>query len=374
MYSLKTLLVTTILCIVTVGDSTAQDSDFEPLFNGEDLSGWVEMGKSGAFSVEDGTLALSNPKNYFNWLRSDETYENFVLRLEYMTPGWSETGIYLHAPLHGNPVRSGVKIHLRHDQTREGARSVGAIYDVQAPIAIANKPTGEWNEMEIYVNWPQLKVTLNGTVIQNMNMALDEDLRWRLRNGYIGFEDSGTRIRYRNIRIKELPDQETEWTELFQGDASTWDTEGEATWRREGDRILGSGGDGVLKTDESYDSYEYRMYFKTGPEANGGVFYRLREREDARSHYEIQIYNIPTATNPTGSIYGLVPAEDAGCRSGNWCLMQLISDGAYTRVLVNGKTVAKSGALELPDEGKIGIQNHSEGTIEYKRPRIKSLE
>lgn len=373
MYHLKTtLFVIVVLLTFSVG-AFAQEDDFESLFNGEDLSGWVEMGKSGAFAVEDGTLSLANPKNYFNWLRSEERYENFVLRLEYMVEGFSETGIYLHAPLHGSPVKSGIKIHLRHDQVEEGARSPGSIFDVQAPIALANKPSGEWNQMEIYVNWPELKVTLNGTVVQDVNMALDDELRWRLRRGYIGIEDSGTPIKLRNIRIRELPDKENEWTRLFQGDASTWNTEGEATWRREGDRILGSGGDGVLRTDESYDSYEYQMYFKTGPAANGGLFYRLKDREDARSNYEIQIYNVPTATNPTGSIYGLVPAKDAGCRSGDWCFMQVISDGAYTRVLINGETVAEAGNLSLPDEGKIGIQNHSQGTIEYKRPRIKSL-
>jgi hypothetical protein len=374
MHQLKVVFIGILILVIGSGVGYAQEEEFESLFSGEDLSGWVEMGKSGAFSVEDGTLSLSSPENYFNWLRSEQRYENFVLRLEYMVTGFSETGIYLHAPLHGNPVRSGIKIHLRHDQVEEGSRSPGGIYDVQAPITLANKPAGEWNEMEIYVNWPTLKVVLNGTVVQHMNMALDEDLRWRLRKGYIGFEDSGTPIQFRNIRIRELPDKENEWTSLFQGDPSTWDTEGEATWRREGDRILGSGGDGVLRTDRSYESYEYQMYFKTGPAANGGVFYRLKDRENQRSHYEIQVYNVPTATNPTGSIYGLVPATDAGCRSGDWCFMQLISDGAYTRVLINGKTVAKAGNLALPDDGKIGIQNHSQGTIEYKRPRIKQLD
>ncbi len=96
-----------------------------PLFNGKDLSGWVEEGASGAFIARDGELVLDSPKNYPSWLRSDKEYENFVLRLEYMVEGWTETGILLHAPLHGRASRAGMKVHLRHDQINEGAGTPG---------------------------------------------------------------------------------------------------------------------------------------------------------------------------------------------------------------------------------------------------------
>lgn len=375
MRSIKTVVVSAVLAFLTcAGAAQAQNGEFVSLFNGEDLSQWVEMGKSGAFIAEDGTLFLKEPHNYPNWLRSEKRYENFVLKLEYQIPGWSETGIYLHAPLHGNPVKSGIKIHLRHDRIDEGARSPGAIYDVQAPIALANKTDGQWNELEVRMDWPELKVTLNGTVVQDINMELSEELRWRLRNGYIGFEDSGTGIKYRNIQIKELPDKENKWTKLFDGqDLSQWESEGEAQWKVTNGKIAASGGDGVLRTNQSFDSYEFQTYFRTSSHANGGIFYRLKDRENQKSHYEVQIYNVPTATNPTGSIYGMVPAKDGGCRSGEWCFMRVISDGAYTRVYVNGTKVAEAADLSLPDEGKIGIQNHSHGTIEYMRPRVKSL-
>ncbi|MEX0600729.1 MAG: DUF1080 domain-containing protein, partial [Rhodothermales bacterium] len=107
--------------------------------------------------------------------------------------------------------------------------------------------------------------------------------------------------------------------------------------------------------------------------ANGGIFFRIAERTNAASHYEVQIYNVPTATNPTGSIYGVVPASDGGCRSGSWCLLQLISNGPSSYVLINGRLVAASRDLTLPDEGRIAIQHHSQGTIEYKGIRIKPL-
>lgn len=350
---------------------------FVPLLDGNDLSGWVEMGEPGAFTIENGTLFLERPTNYPNWLRSDEQYENFELELEYQAVGWAEGGIYIHAPLHGNPLKSGIKIHLRHDRTEEGARSTGALYDIRAPITIANDTGDAWNRLRIHVDWPRLRVTLNDALIHDVHMERSDALRWRLRKGYIGFEDSGTRFRFRNIRIRELPATEPAWASLFNGrDLDGWESqsEGEAEWSVADGKIVAGGGDGVLRTTRTFSGFEFQTYFRATPHANGGIFYRLMDRgADLPGHYEIQIYNVPTATNPTGSIYGIVPAADAGCRSGEWCLMQLISDGAYSRVLINGTTVAEANDLALPDSGAIAIQNHSDGTIEYKGLRVKPI-
>ncbi len=373
-FSLALLIALTSLSQSAVPVAAQPGDEFVQLLSGDDMDGWVEMGEPGAFTVEDGTLFLEHPRNYPNWLRSEKQYENFVLELDYQAVGWAEGGIYIHAPMHGDPEKSGIKIHLRHDRTEEGARSTGAIYDVRAPITMASKEDGEaWNRLRIHVDWPRLRVTLNDVIIQDVHMARSDALRRRLRNGYIGFEDIGTRFRFRNVRIRELPPKEREWSTLFNGrDLDGWEAEGEAEWSVADGKIVTGGGDGVLRTVRTFAGFEFRTYFRTTPHANGGIFYRLMDRgPDRPSHYEIQIYNVPTATNPTGSIYGIVPAADGGCRSGEWCLMQLISDGAYSRVLINGTNVAEAHDLVLPDSGAIAIQNHSLGVIEYKGLRVK---
>src|SRR5690606_41423311 len=85
---------------------------FMPLFEGNDLGGWVEMDEPGAFSSSEGVLSLEHPTNYPNWLRSPETYENFILELEYQPVAWAEGGIYFHAPLHGDPARKIGRAHV----------------------------------------------------------------------------------------------------------------------------------------------------------------------------------------------------------------------------------------------------------------------
>jgi len=349
------------------------ENKFVPLFNGTDLSGWVHMGDNPkSFQVDQGTILCTGAGNYPNWLRSEKEYENFILRLEYQTVGWCEAGVLLHAPLYGRASKTGIKLHLRHDQVEEGARSTGAIYDVLAPMVQASKPGDQWNALEIYLNWPQLRVTLNGQRIHDVDLQQNEKLRWRLRRGYIGFQDIGTKIRYRKIELQELPSQER-WTPLFNGkDLSGWNSTGTAKWTAEGGMIIGSDGDGYLIGNDSYSDFEFQVYVRTSTYANGGVFYRWQS--DKERGYEAQIYNVIEATNPTGSIYGIVPAKDPDARDQEWFLLQIISRSSYSAVRVNGETVAESNQLKLPDQGKIALQMHTKGArIEYLNPRIKRL-
>jgi hypothetical protein len=352
----------------------ARGEQFVPLFNGKDLSGWALMGENAeSFRVEDGALVCTGRGNEPHWLRSEKEYENFVLRFEYLTPGWCEAGVLLHAPLHGRASKAGLKLHLRHDQVEEGARTVGSIYDVLPPLAKPVKPQGQWNQVEVYANWPTLEVKLNGVKIQDVDMERNEKLRWRLRRGYIGFQDIGQPIKYRHIEIRELPSQE-QWTELFNGqDLSGWSQSGPAKWSVESGMIVGADGDGYLITNESYSNFEFQVYVRTATKfANGGLHTRWKSEKERG--YEAQIYNVREATNPTGSIYGIVPAVDPDARDGEWFLMQIVSRGSYQAVRVNGETVAESNELKLPDAGKLALQMHQKGArIEFLRPRVKRL-
>jgi hypothetical protein len=359
------------LLAVWIAGGAVQAQEFKPLFNGRDLSGWVEMGEPGGFVVEDGTLLLETPRNYPNWLRTEREYENFELQLEYMMTGWCETGLFLHAPLYGDLVASGVRVHLKHDRAEQGSRSTGGIYDVVPPLTLANRPIKEWNALEVHMNWPVLRVWINGELVQDLNRELSDGLRWKARRGYIGLDDLNCRIRYRSIEIRELPDTDRPWRSLFNGrDLTGWTSRGDVQWVVEDGKIVGQDGDGYLFTEESFGSFEFQIYFRTTHAANGGIFYRVT---DAHRGYEIQIYNVPGATNPTGSIYGQVGAGALPCRDEDWCHLRFVSDGAHTRVWVNGYSVAESQALTLPEEGRLGLQMHSAGRIEYLDPRIRPL-
>ncbi len=365
------------LCLIIFGSSAsfraASEDKWVSLSNGKDLSGWVFMGDNpNSFRADQRTIFCTGAGNYPNWLRSEKEYENFDLRLEYMTPNWCEAGVLIHAPLYGRASKVGIKIHVRHDQIDEGARSTGSIYDVLPPRVQASKPQGQWNAMEIHVDWPTLRVTLNGQITHDVNMEENSKLRWRLRRGYIGFQDIGQPIRYRHIEIRELPSRE-HWTSLFNGkDLSGWNTTGTAKWSVENGVIVGSDGDGYLVSNDSFGNFEFQVVARTSKYANGGI--QFRWESEKQKGYEAQIYNVVEATNPTGSLYGIVPAVDPDARDGEWFLMQVISQGPSASVRVNGETVAESNRLTIPDRGKIALQMHKEGArVEYMNARVKLL-
>ncbi len=365
-------VIASLLCSYPTFAETEGEAQFVSLFNGQDLSGWIEMGDPGAFVVEDGNLLLKKPHYYPNWLRSVKEYENFELSLEYRMPGWSEAGLLLHAPLYGRISRSGIKIHLRHDNQNEGTHSVGGIYGVLPPLALSSQEK-EWNRLKVYLNWPSLRVELNGTTVQNTNMEHLPELRGRLRCGYLGLQDLGREIHFRNIRIRELPSAE-HWVELFNGeDLEGWSIQGKAQWNVEDGMILARNGDGYLINDQLFSSFEFQVYVRTSKHANGGVFYRWGVDPQIRG-YEVQIYNVLDTTNPTGSIYGIAPARDSDSRDGEWFLMQIVSDAQYSSVRIDGELVAESHTLGLPDCGQIAFQMHQkDAQIEFLRPRVKQL-
>ncbi len=328
------------------------------------------MGTPEAFVVKDGCIYSTGATPYPSWLRTVNEYENFVLRFEYKTPGWYEGGVLFHAPLHGPASKLGFKLHLRHDKKAYGKRSPLAIYDVAAPLAIPAKAPGEWNECEVEVNWPRLRVRVNGTLVHDIDMSADETLRYRLRKGYIGIQNIGGRAYFRNIRIKPLPPGSEKWTDLLAAGIDGFTTEGDAVWAVRNDTLIGAGNNGVAVTKQEFEGpFELQVWVKTIVNGNGGVLFY----HDGEKGVEVQCFNTPDSTNPTGSIYGIAPATRVAARDEEWYLMQIFVDGPRAMVLVNGEKVSETGKLKPPYRGRIGFQLHTPASvIHYRGVRIKS--
>ena len=78
---MKGLLFLPIVTMITVACSEPTDS-FQPLFNGQDLTGWVPVNTApSTWTVEDGLLICSGKP--MGELRTDRMYQNFILELEW---------------------------------------------------------------------------------------------------------------------------------------------------------------------------------------------------------------------------------------------------------------------------------------------------
>jgi hypothetical protein len=215
-----------------------QDQGFVSLFNGKDLAGWVVMGKKEQWTAADGLLkCLGGPGG---WLRTEKEYTDFELRLEFNNTPETNSGVFLRATENGNPAFTGMEIQIMDDAgNKDPAKgSTGAAYAAIAPAVIATKPPGEWNSYDITLKGMQLKVILNGQTLYDVDLSdpkLNEEVAQsaveglkariakaekegkkpptepeykpfpeRAKMGFIGLQNHGHEIEFRNIRIKVL--------------------------------------------------------------------------------------------------------------------------------------------------------------------------
>jgi len=197
------------------------DAGFVSLFDGKDLAGWT--GDTAGYAVESGAI-VCGPKG--TDLYTQDEYANFVLRFQFkLTPG-ANNGIGVRAPGKGDAADEGMEIQVLDDGhekykgwLKEWQRH-GSVYGVSPSkgSTAALRATGEWNDEEIVVDGRHVKVTLNGTVIQDVDLdaatkdgTVDGKKHPGLQRtaGHIGFLGHGDHVEFREIRVKRLPDAKT---------------------------------------------------------------------------------------------------------------------------------------------------------------------
>jgi Domain of Unknown Function (DUF1080) len=264
--------------------SPGVEPGFVPLFDGQTLDGWsVQEGPASAFRVLDGAIVVDQGSNFPTWLRSNEQYENFDFRCDFFLEGWMNSGIYLHAPEHGRNTWIGMKINIFHQNDGEPRpESVGSIFPIVPPRATSVKNQGEWNSLRALMDWPRLQVWMNDTLLQDVDVESVPELRHRLRRGYLGFESLSYPIRFRNIRVRELPPKET-WEILYDGaeDFAKWQVStGSPTFEPRG-AILRGDGNGQLATLQTYRDFVLHLYIRGVQYHNGGVIFRSMPKSQA---------------------------------------------------------------------------------------------
>ena len=379
----RTFLVTAGVVPAAVRALHAQSPGAEPgfvsLFDGQTLAGWsVQEGPASAFKAVDGAIVVDEGSNFPTWLRSDKQYENFDFRCEFFLKGWTNSGIYLHAPEHGRNTWVGMKINIFHQNDREPKpESAGSIFPLVPPRAVNVKNQGEWNTLRALMDWPRLQVWMNDTVVQDLDVEAVPELKHRLRRGYLGLESLSYPIRFRNIRVRELPGKET-WDNLYDGpdDFAKWQvSNGKPLFEPRG-AILHGDGNGNLATRETYRDFVLHLYIRGVPHHNGGVMFRsIPASQGGRGQsYEIQLHDVEGAHYATGSLYSIKRSIYPRIEPEKWFLFQLVVQGSSCLVRINGENVMEYEGLQNLEAGRIELQAHDAGRwIEYKQVRIRRL-
>ncbi|NUM55204.1 MAG: DUF1080 domain-containing protein [Candidatus Hydrogenedentes bacterium] len=178
---------------------------FVALFDGTTFNGWIVLGaKKDAWTIADG--ALSRNTGGSQGLRTIRRFKNFHMKWEWNLPTGGNNGVHFRAPRAQRASKVGFEYQMLGDYGKDPDKnSTGAIYDVQAPAVNASKPHGEWNASEAIFDGTHISYYLNGQKVNEADMDAVDELRPRLREGFIVLTEHNDQVMYRNIRIKELP-------------------------------------------------------------------------------------------------------------------------------------------------------------------------
>lgn len=178
---------------------------FVSLFDGKSFDGWAKTGwNKDGFVVEDGAIVWK--ERGVGSVQSRKRYSDFILRLQFnIHEEGGNSGIFLRAPRENRESRMGMEFQINGDyELPPHKNGTGSIYDVVSPMVNAVRPAGEWNDLEIMMDGPKIRITLNGLLVQDISMDDFEMLQYRNREGFIALQDHDDPVSFRNIRIKEL--------------------------------------------------------------------------------------------------------------------------------------------------------------------------
>ncbi|HYO80610.1 MAG TPA: family 16 glycoside hydrolase [Bryobacteraceae bacterium] len=185
----------------------------EQLFNGKDLSGWQMVGP-GRFVVENGMMRTEGGMGLL-WY-TGRKLGNETLRIVFKTTGERDnSGVIVRLP--EAPTDAWYGVHNGYEIQIDAAgpddwHQTGAIYSLSRATKKAQKPTGEWNTMEIQLDGAVTRIRLNGELVNEFAGGdnVPERKQWyepvrgpRPEYGFIGLQnhDPRTSVFFREISV-----------------------------------------------------------------------------------------------------------------------------------------------------------------------------
>lgn len=207
------------------------------LFDGTSTQGWRNYNKATfpeqGWEIVDGTLhCTGSGRGEAGGSGGDIVYDtmfsNFDLMLEWKISEGGNSGIfYLAQEVPGWEIyRTAPEMQVLDNEHhpdaqagKDGNRQAGSLYDLIPAVPQNAKPAGEWNTAEIKVYKGSVWHIQNGETVLEYHLwtpewdtlvagskfpALNPDWAKVATEGYIGLQDHGDDVWYRNIRIREL--------------------------------------------------------------------------------------------------------------------------------------------------------------------------
>ena len=243
----RVTLITAVLAFVMAAGATAQAPSVNTLtaaekkqgwvllFNGKDFEGWRQCNGTGMpanWVIDDHAMKVftaegKKPGQGSNGdvLYGVKRYRNFELSIDWKTEKAGNSGIFFNVrEVPGQAIYYAapeVQVLDNIDATDNKIPShlAGSLYDMLAADPKSVKPVGEWNTIVIRVKDGKVTHTQNGMKVVEYTLWTPEwdkmvqDSKFKTfpgftegisKEGYIGLQDHGYAIWFRNIKIREL--------------------------------------------------------------------------------------------------------------------------------------------------------------------------
>ena len=203
--------------------ATADETSWVPLFDGKSLDGWTVQGGYASYNVEDGTIVGTNVEGSPNTFLCKGDYKDFVLELEVLCDPRLNSGVQVRShvyeqdgpdPLDAKKHRTkGVVYGPQCEIASQETGTAGRFYDesrrdrwiceIGSQARSAFKDT-EWNRYKIVVQGNRYRSWVNGVACSDSTDDVDQHGLIGLQVHSIRKGEGPYRVRFRNVRIKEL--------------------------------------------------------------------------------------------------------------------------------------------------------------------------
>jgi hypothetical protein len=190
---MKTIKTTVIFLSMLLSYMAIAQGERFALFNGENLDGWNKLGDA-EWRIRDGVLMADEGST--SYLVTEESYEDFLITLEFWVDDPANSGIFIRCaePENVND-QTCYEVNI-FDQRPDPIYRTGGIVGV-APILAKLDTGGRWNTYEIRVEGDHMEARINGILT-----ADDSDSR--LSSGPIALQYGSGIVKFRNVNIKPL--------------------------------------------------------------------------------------------------------------------------------------------------------------------------
>ncbi len=319
-----------ILLTGLVSCANTKKPEWNYLFDGRDLTGWVQRGGEASYEVQDSSIVGTTAYNTQNtFLCTEKDYGDFILELDFKVAPDMNSGVQIRSE--STPDYRNGRVHGYQVEIDPSDRAfTGGIYDEarRGWLYPLNDPgneeargafkNGQWNHFRVEAIGNHIKTWVNGVPVTNLYDEMTPKGFIALQVHSVGTDSSrvGEQIRWKNIRIitenpqefsrettapvksylvNKLTESEKQdgWKLLFDGKTSDgWrrayhDQFPDHGWKIENGEMIVLAADGAesqnggdIVTEGQYANFELQAQVKLTEGANSGIKYFVTEQEE----------------------------------------------------------------------------------------------